>query len=187
MNSAISQRACRCVLRCGEPTCPTGDALDAVELLLPDGIAVFAFDFSGSGHSDGSTISLGFYEKLDVECVVKHLRGTGSVSTIGIWGRSMGAATALLYCQMDPSIACIVLDSAFTSLKHIMHELAAQCAFPLPRDPRRRCRSLVIGVAAGTYPAFVCLKFSYPPQSPCSASLFRDGAISTYMMSRPSR
>ncbi len=27
---------------------------------------------------------------------------------------------------MDPSVACIVLDSAFTSLKHIMHELAAQ-------------------------------------------------------------
>ncbi len=78
---------------------------------------------------------------------------SSSVSTIGIWGRSMGAATALLcafphlrfqllssvkshtahlrsYCQMDPSIACIVLDSAFTSLKHIMHELAAQYTTP---------------------------------------------------------
>ncbi len=74
-----------------------GDALDAVELLLPDGISVFAFDFSGSGHSDGETISLGFYEKFDVECVVKHLRGNPAVSTIGIWGRSMGAATAVLY------------------------------------------------------------------------------------------
>ena len=97
-----------------------------MELLLPDGISVFAFDFSGSGHSDGDTISLGFYEKFDVECVVKHLRGNASISTIGIWGRSMGAATAVLYSQMDPSIACLVLDSAFTSLKHIMHELAAQ-------------------------------------------------------------
>ncbi len=97
-----------------------------MELLLPDGISVFAFDFSGSGHSDGDTISLGFYEKFDVECVVKHLRGNAGISTIGIWGRSMGAATAVLYSQMDPSIACLVLDSAFTSLKHIMHELAAQ-------------------------------------------------------------
>lgn len=101
-----------------------------MELLLPDGISVFAFDFSGSGHSDGDTISLGFYEKFDVECVVKHLRSNSSVSTIGIWGRSMGAATAVLYSQMDPSIACLVLDSAFTSLKHIMHELAAQYAPP---------------------------------------------------------
>ena len=33
------------------PLTPTaGDALDAVELLLPDAISVFAFDFSGSGH-----------------------------------------------------------------------------------------------------------------------------------------
>jgi pimeloyl-ACP methyl ester carboxylesterase len=100
-----------------------------VELLLPDGITVFAFDFSGSGHSDGETISLGFYEKDDVACVVRHLRGSGIVSAIGIWGRSMGAATALLYCNTDPSIACLVLDSAFTSLKHIMHELAAQYVF----------------------------------------------------------
>ena len=77
-----------------------GDALEAVELLLPDGISVFAFDFSGSGHSDGETISLGFYEKFDVECVVKHLRGNPTVSTIGIWGRSMGAATAVLYVPL---------------------------------------------------------------------------------------
>jgi hypothetical protein len=32
----------------------------------------------------------------------------------------MGAATAVLYSQMDPSIAFLVLDSAFTSLKRIM-------------------------------------------------------------------
>jgi hypothetical protein len=36
-----------------------GDALDAVELLLPDGISVFAFDFSGSGHSE-----MGFMRSL---------------------------------------------------------------------------------------------------------------------------
>ena len=123
-----------------------GDALEAVELLLPDGISVFAFDFSGSGHSDGDTISLGFYEKFDVECVVKHLRGNPMVSTIGIWGRSMGAATAVLYSQMDPSVACLVLDSAFTSLKHIMHELAAQYVLsslpshtPLHSTPLHSC------------------------------------------------
>jgi pimeloyl-ACP methyl ester carboxylesterase len=112
-----------------------------VELLLPDGITVFAFDFSGSGHSDGDTISLGFYEKLDVECVVKHLRDSGRVSSIGIWGRSMGAATALLYCHSDPSIACLVLDSAFTSLKHIMHELAAQYGVLPGLHNTRRCCS----------------------------------------------
>lgn len=32
----------------------------------------------------------------------------GSSSSIGLWGRSMGAVTALLYCQQDPSVAGMV-------------------------------------------------------------------------------
>lgn len=32
----------------------------------------------------------------------------GSTSTIGLWGRSMGAVTALLYSQRDPSVAGMV-------------------------------------------------------------------------------
>ena len=35
------------------------DANDAVKLLLPQGIAVCCFDFSGSGYSEGDHISLG--------------------------------------------------------------------------------------------------------------------------------
>ena len=39
---------------------------------------------------------------------IQHLRALGTVSTIGLWGRSMGAVTALLYSQRDPSIAGVV-------------------------------------------------------------------------------
>ena len=42
------------------------------------------------------------------QVVVEHLRATGKVSTLGLWGRSMGAVTALLYSNRDPSIAGIV-------------------------------------------------------------------------------
>lgn len=38
---------------------------------------------------------------------------TGKVSKIGLWGRSMGAATSLFYGQKDPSVAALVLDSPF--------------------------------------------------------------------------
>ena len=41
---------------------------------------------------------------------------TGTVSTIALWGRSMGAATALMHGERDPSIAGMVLDSAFADL-----------------------------------------------------------------------
>ena len=50
----------------------------------------------------------------------------GRTSKIGIWGQSMGAVTALLYANRDPSIAGIVLDSPFSSLNKLMMELVDQ-------------------------------------------------------------
>jgi dienelactone hydrolase len=62
----------------------------------------------GSGLSEGDWVTLGAREVDDLAVAVRHLRGTGAVSTIGLWGRSMGAVTALLYAQRDPSIAGVV-------------------------------------------------------------------------------
>ena len=45
--------------------------------------------------SEGDYVSLGHYEKDDLSAVVDFLRQSGRVSTLGLWGRSMGAATAL--------------------------------------------------------------------------------------------
>ena len=91
--------------------------------LLSSDITVFAFDFSGCGKSQGEYISLGYYEREDVESVIEYLRKTNKVSTIGLWGRSMGAVTAIMYGDRDPSIAGMVLDSAFASLKELIEEL----------------------------------------------------------------
>ena len=82
----------------GNSSCRT-ESLMAVNLLLPQNVTVFAFDFAGSGQSEGEYISLGWYEREDVLTVTNHLRETGRVSTIGLWGRSMGAATALLHAD----------------------------------------------------------------------------------------
>lgn len=57
--------------------------------------------------------------------MVEYLRGTGTVSTLGLWGRSMGAATALQHGDRDPSIAGMVIDSGFTSLEVLAKELVA--------------------------------------------------------------
>jgi dienelactone hydrolase len=69
--------------------------------------------------SEGDYISLGWYERDDLAVVVEYLRGTGKVSTIGLWGRSMGAVTALLHGDRDPSIAGMVLDSPFSDLPNL--------------------------------------------------------------------
>ena len=100
--------------------------------LLSSDITVFAFDFSGCGKSEGEYISLGWYERDDVECVVNYLRSTNKVATIGLWGRSMGAVTAIMYGDRDPSIAGMVLDSPFCSLKVLTEEMAKEKASSIP-------------------------------------------------------
>jgi hypothetical protein len=48
------------------------------------------------------------WQLLDAQVAVDYLRKSGKVSTLGLWGRSMGAVTALMYSARDPSIAGIV-------------------------------------------------------------------------------
>ncbi len=82
----------------------------------------------------GEYVSLGYYEKEDLVAVVEHLRSTGTVSRIGLWGRSMGAATSIMYGATDPSIACMVLDSPFSSLTKVAKELVENS--PVRSHPR---------------------------------------------------
>ncbi|GBG27369.1 Monoacylglycerol lipase ABHD12 [Hondaea fermentalgiana] len=113
----------------GNASC-RAEALETLPHILSSGMTLFAFDFAGSGHSEGEYISLGWYEREDLEAVVDHLRSTGKTSSIGLWGRSMGAATALMFAERDPSIAAMVLDSPFASLKQLAKELSSEVNVP---------------------------------------------------------
>ena len=99
------------------------EAISILAVVLPLQISVFAFDFAGSGLSDGEYVSLGHYERDDLQVVVEHLRNLGTVSSIALWGRSMGAVTALMHGDRDPSIAGMILDSPFSSLESLAQEL----------------------------------------------------------------
>ncbi|PKA62626.1 hypothetical protein AXF42_Ash012213 [Apostasia shenzhenica] len=109
------------------------DASEAAIILLPSNITVFALDFSGSGLSEGDHVTLGYNEKDDLRAVVNHLRADANVSFIGLWGRSMGAVTCLMYGAEDPSIAGMVLDSPFSNLVELMMELVDTYKYPLPK------------------------------------------------------
>jgi hypothetical protein len=83
--------------------------------------------------SDGEFVSLGYYEKQDVTALVDYLWGTKRVSRIGLWGRSMGAATSIMYTSMDTSISGIVVDSPFVSLEELIQELVLSNQAWVPR------------------------------------------------------
>lgn len=53
-------------------------------------------------------MTLGANEVGDLEVVVHYLRQRFPKAMIGLWGRSMGAVTALLFSHKDPSIAGVV-------------------------------------------------------------------------------
>lgn len=98
------------------------EALPILPVLLPSNINVFTLDLSGSGLSEGEFISLGWHEREDITCIVEWLRRTHKAQCIGLWGRGMGAVTALLYADKDPCIGGMVLDSPFVSLKQLAEE-----------------------------------------------------------------
>jgi dipeptidyl aminopeptidase/acylaminoacyl peptidase len=75
-----------------------------VDRLLPLGISLFCFDFTGSGLSDGEYVGLGHHEHEDAIDVVNLLRSQLNFSGFVLWGRSMGAATALMAAPRSPLI-----------------------------------------------------------------------------------
>ena len=99
------------------------EGLNNLEVLLKYNINLFVIDFPGCGLSEGEYISLGYHEKNDVKIIVDFIENLPGISKIGIWGRSMGAATTLLYAYKDPRIFAICIDSPFENFKRLAEEL----------------------------------------------------------------
>jgi len=109
------------------------EAFDALPVLLPRDLTVFCLDLAGSGRSEGEYISLGHHEEKDLLVVLEHLRATNEVTSIGLWGRSMGAVTSILRAGDDLGLAACVLDSPFGDLKTVAEELVNRGRFKVPQ------------------------------------------------------
>ncbi|CAK9074091.1 unnamed protein product [Durusdinium trenchii] len=112
-----------CVVFCHGNACCRLDGFMQVHCFLPLNIAVCCFDFSGSGMSGGEHVSLGFFERDDLAAVIQNLRERRGYTRVGVWGRSMGATTAVLHSARDPSLAGVVADSPFSDLWKLMQEI----------------------------------------------------------------
>uniref|UniRef100_A0A7S3FU90 AB hydrolase-1 domain-containing protein n=1 Tax=Strombidium rassoulzadegani TaxID=1082188 RepID=A0A7S3FU90_9SPIT len=95
------------------------------------GLNLCCFDFSGCGNSEGDWVTLGHKEKDDLKSVIEYIYENKRVSTIGLWGRSMGGVTSLLYASENPgTINCAVLDSAFSTLDYVIITMAGNMGLP---------------------------------------------------------
>ena len=112
-----------CVLYLHENSGSRVQGLNLKLYLLKRNINICAFDFAGSGLSEGKYISLGYHEKMQVKNVIDFLERLPGMGNIGIWGRSMGATTTLLYTPTDKRIKCIVVDSPFSDFRKLAKEI----------------------------------------------------------------
>ena len=95
------------------------DFTDLAAAFARRGYYVLLFDFRGHGESGGSRTSLGYHEQNDVVASLDFLRKRTEIDPkcIGIYGFSMGGATAILAAANTKAFSAVVADSAFTSLK----------------------------------------------------------------------
>lgn len=76
-------------------------------------------------------MTLGFKEKNDLKCMIEYLYEHKKVSSIGLWGRSMGAATSMFYESENPgTVNCMALDSGFSQFMILMQGMAGQMGIP---------------------------------------------------------
>ena len=71
-------------------------------------------------------IFIGYKEKNDIRKVIDYLRNNRLATTIGLWGRSMGAVASLNYAENDPELSVLILDSPFSSLDKLLFEIAME-------------------------------------------------------------
>jgi pimeloyl-ACP methyl ester carboxylesterase len=59
-----------------------------------------------------------------LEEVVAYLKNYPKINNIALWGRSMGAVTALLYLAKHDGVKAAIFDSPFKSLKALVEDMA---------------------------------------------------------------
>ena len=89
---------------------------------------VLQFDFRGHGGSGPAAVTLGSHERRDVAAAVRFLESRG-LGPIGLFGISMGAATAIVSAP-DLPVAAVVADAPYAELHHPVGNRMGELGYP---------------------------------------------------------
>jgi len=98
--------------------------LGHADLLLRNGYSVVMMDARAHGASDGETATYGWKEREDTRAIIAALYATEAVHCLFALGESMGGAVALQSAAVEPRIAGVVAESAFSDLREVSYDYA---------------------------------------------------------------
>jgi len=93
------------------------------DMYLDMGFNVLAYDSRAQGSSGGKDITLGFFEKTDLDNAIRWVTWVNPNAIIGVHGESLGAVTALLQAEVNPSkknVNFYVVDCPYSDLWELM-------------------------------------------------------------------
>ena len=96
------------------------------------GYNVLMFDFRAHGRSAGNTVTFGMYEKEDLLGALDYLVDVCGIQKVGLYGFSMGAATALITAALSDRVVCLVVDSPFGRLTRSIAGWWRRRGVPIP-------------------------------------------------------
>ncbi|HEY8909085.1 MAG TPA: alpha/beta hydrolase [Desulfosporosinus sp.] len=104
--------------------CDRWEAMKYSDMYLDMGFNVLTYDSRDTGSSGGQDITLGFFEKTDLDNIVKWVKWVNPKAVIGVHGESLGAVTALLQANLDQSkkdVNFYVVDCPYSDLWELMN------------------------------------------------------------------
>jgi fermentation-respiration switch protein FrsA (DUF1100 family) len=116
---------------------------DMVLLFAKHGYGVLAWDFRAHGASGGDFTSIGYYEVLDLKAALGVALAQPGVEHVGVWGGSMGAATAIRAAARYPQIEAVVADSSFDTLDGVFQ---VRVPYPILRPFIQFYAEMVTGI-----------------------------------------
>ncbi len=96
-----------------------GQLLDDARMLYDHGYGCLLYDSRNSGESEGEVTTLGLQEVNDVDGAVEFVLAQpgGEAARIGLFGHSMGGATAILAGARNERVGAVIAASAYTALE----------------------------------------------------------------------
>jgi pimeloyl-ACP methyl ester carboxylesterase len=102
------------------------EGLKFADQALEMGFDFCTFDFAGCGNSTGPWVTHSWREVGDLHAVLKFIYDYGQTMQVVIWGRGIGAVTALMYERtITPvPVVALVLDTVYADLKEVVKSIA---------------------------------------------------------------